>query len=64
VIEHDFNLVRCADWIIDLGLDGGDKDGKLVVVATPETVAEHTTSHTGRYLMQVLAQHLPEVVSV
>ena len=51
-----------ADWIIDLGPDGGDKGGEIVVVGTPETVAEHPTSHTGRYLKQVLAQHPPAVV--
>ena len=43
---------------------GGDKGGEIVVVGTPETVAEHPTSHTGRYLKQVLKQHPPEVVAV
>jgi len=46
------NVVSRADWIIDLGLDCGDKGGQIVVVGTPETVAEHPTSHTGRYLKQ------------
>ena len=64
VIEHNLDVIRCADWIIDLGPDGGDKGGEIVVVGTPETVAEHPTSHTGRYLKQVLAQHPPEVVAV
>ena len=41
-------MIRCADWIIDLGPDGGDKGGEIVVVGTPETVAEHPTSHTGQ----------------
>ena len=54
-------MFRCADGIIDLAPDGGDKGGEIVVVGTPETVAEHPTSHTGRYLKQVLQQHLPEV---
>ena len=62
VIEHNLDVIRCADWIIDLGPDGGDKGGEIVVVGTPETVAEHPTSHTGRYLKQVLKQHPPEVV--
>ena len=57
VIEHNLDVIRCADWIIDLGPDGGDKGGEIVVVGTPETVAEHPTSHTGRYLKQVLEQH-------
>jgi excinuclease ABC subunit A len=47
VIEHNLDVIRCADWIIDLGPDGGDKGGEIVVVGTPETVAEHPTSHTG-----------------
>ena len=41
-------MIRCADWIIDLGPDGGDKGEEIVVVGTPETVAEHPTSHTGK----------------
>ena len=63
VIEHNLDVIRCADWIIDLGPDGGDKGGEIVVVGTPETVAEHPTSHTGRYLRQVLEQHPPEPVT-
>jgi excinuclease ABC subunit A len=50
-------VIRCSDWIIDLGPKGGDKGGQIVVSATPEEVAEHPTSHTGRYLKQVLEQH-------
>jgi len=63
VIEHNLDVIRCADWIIDLGPDGGDKGGEIVVVGTPETVAEHPTSHTGRYLKQMLEQHPPEVLA-
>jgi excinuclease ABC subunit A len=57
VIEHNLDVIRCADWIIDLGPEGGDKGGEIVVCGTPEEVAEHPTSHTGRYLKQVLEQH-------
>ena len=64
VIEHNLDVIRCADWIIDLGPDGGDKGGEIVVVGTSETVAEHPTSHTGRYLKQVLKQHPPQLVAV
>jgi excinuclease ABC subunit A len=60
VIEHNLDVIRCADWIIDLGPEGGDKGGEIVVCGTPEQVAEHPTSHTGRYLKQVLAQHPPQ----
>ena len=41
MIEHNLDVISCADWIIDLGPDGGDKGGEIVVVGTPETVAEH-----------------------
>jgi len=63
VIEHNLDVIRCADWIIDLGPDGGDKGGEIVVTGTPEEVSLHPSSHTGRYLMQVLEQHPPMVVA-
>ena len=63
VIEHNLDVIRCSDWIIDLGPEGGDKGGQIVACGTPEEVAEHPTSHTGRYLKQVLAQHPPQLVS-
>ena len=62
VIEHNLDVIRCADWIVDLGPEGGDKGGEIVVTGTPEEVAEHPSSHTGRYLKQVLEQHPPELV--
>ena len=62
VIEHNLDVIRCSDWIIDLGPEGGDKGGQIVVTGTPEEVAEHPSSHTGRYLKQVLAQHPPQQV--
>jgi len=57
VIEHNLDVIRCADWIIDLGPEGGDKGGEIVACGTPEEVAVHPSSHTGRYLKQVLKQH-------
>ena len=57
VIEHNLDVIRCADWIIDLGPEGGDKGGAIVVCGTPEEVAAHPTSHTGRYLRKALDQH-------
>ena len=60
---HNLDVIPCAAWIIDMGPDGDDKGCEIVMVGTPETVAEHPTSHTGRYLKQVLAQHPPEVVA-
>ncbi|KEF42424.1 MAG: excinuclease ABC subunit A [Cyanobium sp. CACIAM 14] len=59
VIEHNLDVIRCADWLIDLGPEGGDKGGQIVATGTPETVAENPASHTGRYLRRVLEQHPP-----
>ncbi|MCX5967219.1 MAG: excinuclease ABC subunit UvrA [Cyanobacteria bacterium] len=64
VIEHNLDVIRCADWIVDLGPEGGDKGGEIVACGTPEEVAVHPTSHTGRYLKQVLEKHPPELVVV
>jgi len=60
-IEHNLDVIRCSDWIIDLGPEGGDKGGEILVTGTPEEVAQHPTSHTGRYLARVLEQHPPEL---
>ena len=56
VIEHNLDVIRCADWLIDLGPEGGDRGGKQVVCGTPEQVAEHPNSHTGRYLKPLLTK--------
>jgi excinuclease ABC subunit A len=54
VIEHNLDVVKSADWIIDLGPEGGDRGGDIVVEGTPEDIAAHPTSHTGRFLRPVL----------
>jgi len=55
VIEHNLDVIKCADWIIDLGPEGGDKGGEVVAVGTPEEVARKSSvSHTGYYLKRVL----------
>ena len=54
VIEHNLEVIKTADWIIDLGPEGGDAGGEIVAEGTPETVAESDKSYTGRYLSQVL----------
>ena len=59
-IEHNLDVIRCSDWLIDLGPEGGDRGGELVACGTPEEVAQHPTSHTGRYLARVLKQHPPQ----
>jgi excinuclease ABC subunit A len=54
VIEHNLDVIRCADWVIDLGPEGGGGGGRLVAVGTPEEVAKCGESYTGRYLRKVL----------
>jgi len=54
VIEHNLDVIRCSDWIIDLGPDGGDKGGQIIAQGTPEEVAQHPTSYTAKYLKSVL----------
>ena len=56
VIEHNLDVIKCADNIIDLGPDGGDKGGTVVVTGTPEEVAACDASYTGRYLKKLLQQ--------
>jgi excinuclease ABC subunit A len=54
VIEHNLDVIKTADWVIDLGPEGGDKGGQLVAAGTPEEVARNPASYTGRYLGPVL----------
>ena len=54
VIEHNMEVIKTADWIVDLGPEGGDAGGELVAEGPPEAVARVTRSHTGRYLKQLL----------
>ncbi len=54
VIEHNLDVIKCADWIIDLGPEGGDAGGLVVAEGTPEHVAEVSASHTGEFLKRVL----------
>jgi len=56
VIEHNLDVIKTADYIIDLGPDGGEDGGRIVATGTPEEVAQSETSHTGRYLRAVLAE--------
>jgi excinuclease ABC subunit A len=59
MIEHNLDVIRCADWIIDLGPEGGDRGGEIIAQGTPEVVAENARSYTGQYLARVLVQHPP-----
>ena len=55
VIEHNLDVIKTADWLIDLGPEGGALGGQIVACGTPEEVAQHPGSHTGRYLRPLLA---------
>ena len=54
VIEHNLDVVKTADWIIDIGPEGGDGGGEIVATGTPEDVVKVERSHTGRYLSPLL----------
>jgi excinuclease ABC subunit A len=56
VIEHNLEVIKCADWIVDLGPEAGDAGGEVVAVGTPEQIAKIDNSHTGTFLRRVLAK--------
>ena len=56
VIEHNMHVIKTADWLIDLGPEGGDKGGELVAAGTPERVAQEPRSYTGQYLKPYLTR--------
>jgi excinuclease ABC subunit A len=57
VIEHNLDVIKTADWLLDFGPEGGDGGGRIVASGTPEQVAANPESWTGRYLAEVLAKH-------
>ena len=59
VIEHNLDVIKSADWLIDLGPDAGDQGGRIVAVGTPEQVAACPRSHTGQALRPLLAPQPP-----
>ncbi len=63
LIEHNLDVIAQADWIVDLGPEGGDKGGEVVVMGVPEEVIRHPDSHTGRFLRGHMEQH-PAMVAV
>ena len=54
VIEHNLDVIKCADWVIDLGPEGGERGGYVVAVGTPEDIAQNPNSYTGQYLKKLL----------
>ncbi len=60
MIEHNLDMIRSCDWVIDLGPEGGDRGGHIIAEGTPEEVAEVEGSYTGKYLKEVLKKHSPK----
>ena len=54
MIEHNLDVIKCADWIIDLGLEGGDKGGEIVAMGTPEEISKSKESYLAKYLKPLL----------
>lgn len=54
IIEHNLDVIKTADWVIDLGPEGGEKGGKVIAVGTPETIAKQSDSHTGSFLRKAI----------
>jgi excinuclease ABC subunit A len=63
VIEHNLDVIKQADWVIDLGPEGGEAGGELIAAGTPEEVAEVAGSYTGRFLRGVLTPREAAVAS-
>ena len=61
MIEHNLDVIKCADWLIDMGPEGGDGGGTVVAVGTPEQVAQAEGSHTAEYLRPKLS--IPKIAS-
>ena len=70
VIEHNLDVIKTADYVIDLGPEGGDRGGTVVGVGTPELLAKNASSYTGQYLVPVLedqravGHHVPDVAAM
>jgi excinuclease ABC subunit A len=63
VIEHHLDVIKRADWVIDLGPEAGDDGGRVVAQGTPEAVVEIPESHTGRYLRPLLPSFSPAALA-
>ena len=57
MIEHNLDVIKTADWVIDLGPEGGDRGGEVVAAGTPETVGQDKKSYTGQWLARVLSRN-------
>jgi excinuclease ABC subunit A len=61
IIEHNLDVIKTADWIVDLGPEGGTGGGRVIAVGTPEDIVRVPESHTGRFLAPVLERAAPQV---
>lgn len=59
IIEHNIDVIKVADWIVDLGPEGGHRGGNVLVTGTPELVSQHPTSYTAPYLKEALKKGSP-----
>jgi excinuclease ABC subunit A len=59
MIEHNLDIIKTADWVVDIGPEGGRHGGRLVAMGSPESVAAVSTSHTGRYLAPLVGTPTP-----
>jgi excinuclease ABC subunit A len=57
VIEHNLDVIKTADWVIDLGPEGGHRGGQIIATGTPENIAKHKNSYTGKFLKKILAKN-------
>jgi excinuclease ABC subunit A len=57
VIEHNLDVIKTADWVIDLGPEGGERGGQVVAVGPPEAIAKNSASHTGKWLARILSSN-------
>jgi excinuclease ABC subunit A len=60
VIEHNLEVIKTADWVIDMGPEGGDAGGEIVATGTPEDIVKAPKSHTGRFLRETLRRRPPK----
>jgi excinuclease ABC subunit A len=66
IIEHNLDVIKCADWIIDIGPEGGDAGGQVIAAGTPEQICENPASHTAEYLrpkLEEAPEQIPAVTS-
>jgi excinuclease ABC subunit A len=54
VIEHNLDVIKSSDWVVDIGPEGGSRGGEVVAVGTPEQIAKVAKSHTGKFLKEIL----------